>query len=424
MIDITKERGSEALAAPAPRCRFCGHALELTFADLGYSPLANSYRQASDLRRAEKFYPLKAYVCTNCYLVQLEEMESPPEIFTEYLYFSSLSKSWLKHAALYAKEAAERFALNDKSLVLEIGSNDGYLLQYFKEQGIGVLGVEPAKNVAAAAREKGLETISEFFSAALAKRLAQEGKKADLVVANNVIAHIPALNDAVKGIKTVLKSGGVVSLEFPHLLRLIEDNQFDTIYHEHYSYFSLSTMEKVLKAQGLRVFDVVALQTHGGSLRVFACHAEASGFNRSRRVEEILAAEAKEGLNEAETYTQFNEKVKWAKREILKFLIELKDKGFQVAGYGAPAKASTLFNYLGVGPDLIDYTVDLSPHKQGLYLPGSRIPICAPEKVFQTKPDYLIILPWNLKTEIMAQMKEIKAWGGQFVTLIPEVKIY
>jgi SAM-dependent methyltransferase len=422
---VIKDEGVNEAIVPAGqrKCRFCGAHLEQTFVDLGLSPLANAYRGAQELRKAEKFYPLHVYVCGSCFLVQLEEIESPLEIFSEYLYFSSFSTSWLEHASRFARQAVERFALGEKSLVVEFGSNDGYLLRYFQKAGTKVLGIEPAENVAAAAREKGIETLAEFFNSALAARLAGRGQKADLMIGNNVIAHIPAINDLMLGLKTILNVGGVISLEFPHLLSLIEENQFDTIYHEHYSYYSLYTMEKIMAAHGLRLFDAELLPTHGGSLRVLACHAKEEQHKRSARVKDILLLEEKKGLLEAETYGAFNEKIRSVKRDILKFLIGLKDESCTVAGYGAPAKGNTLLNYCGIGSDFIDYTVDLSPHKQGLYLPGSGIPIYGPEKIYETKPDYLVILPWNLKDEIMEQMAGIRSWGGQFVTLIPEIEV-
>ncbi|MFU8795003.1 MAG: class I SAM-dependent methyltransferase [Dethiobacteria bacterium] len=405
------------------RCRFCRTPLEHTFVDLGMSPLANAYRKAEDLQKAEKFYPLHVFVCPACFLVQIDEIESPLEIFSEYLYFSSFSESWLEHAAAFARHAVERFKLKSNSRVIEIGSNDGYLLHYFKEAGIGVLGIEPADNVAEVARIKGVESLSRFFSSSLAKELVEEGKKADLLVGNNVIAHIPDTNDLMRGLKTLLNRNGVISLEFPHLLSLIEENQFDTIYHEHYSYFSLFTIERIFNAHGLKLFDADLLNTHGGSLRVYACHAENEKYERSAQVEDILALEEKKGLKQISTYAAFGEKVKKVKRDILKFMIAKKEKGARFAGYGAPAKGNTLLNYCGMGRDFIDYTVDLSPHKQGLYLPGSHIPVLNPARIFETKPDFLLILPWNLRDEIMEQMAEIRRWGGKFVVLIPEIEV-
>jgi len=406
------------------RCRFCKTELEHTFADLGVSPLANSYLEAAELTQVEPFYPLRVFVCSACLLVQLEELGSPVDIFSDYPYFSSFSESWLEHAKKYALEAIERFNLGSDSRVVEIGSNDGYLLRFFKEAGIPVLGIEPAANVARAAREKDIETKVRFFNSALAGELAKAGRQADLIVGNNVLAHIPRVNNLMIGLKKLLKPGGIISMEFPHLLSLIEQNQFDTIYHEHYSYFSLTTAAEIFGAHGLPLFDAEELSTHGGSLRIYACNEEAEGFSRSERLAELLDKEEKKGLTDLDTYLAFGEKVQEAKREILKFLIDLKEKGAAVAGYGAPAKSNTLLNYLGVGPDFIEFTVDRSPHKQGRFLPGSRIPVYSPEEVFVVKPDYLIIFPWNLQEEITGQMAGIRDWGGKFVVLIPEVKVF
>ncbi|HED23535.1 MAG TPA: class I SAM-dependent methyltransferase [Firmicutes bacterium] len=404
------------------RCRFCGTPLADTFVDLGVSPLANSYLKVTELDRMEPFFPLHTFVCAECFLVQLPEQSRPQDIFSQYAYFSSYSDSWLKHASDFTAGAVERFALNSNSRVVEIGSNDGYLLRFFKEAGIPVLGIEPAANVAAAAREQGIETMVRFFDSRLAGELAAAGEKADLLIGNNVLAHIPGTNDLLEGMKKLLKPGGVISMEFPHLLSLIEQNQFDTIYHEHYSYYSLATTARIFGYHGLPLFDAELLATHGGSLRIYAAHAEDERRRPSEKLQEILAVEKEKGLLELETYRFFDEKVKKVKREILRFLIKIKDEGKSMAGYGAPAKGNTLLNYCGIGTDFIDYTVDRSPHKQGLYLPGSRIPVWAPEKIFETKPDYLLILPWNLRDEITGQMKGIREWGGQFVVFIPQVE--
>ncbi len=405
-------------------CRFCRTHLKNTFVDLGVSPLSNSYLRAEDLTRMEPFYPLHVYVCSNCFLVQLEELSSPQDIFSDYAYFSSFSDSWLEHARTFAGMAAERFDLKKSSRVVEIGSNDGYLLRYFKEMGIGVLGIEPAANVAEAALEKGIDTKVHFFDSALAEKLAESSQKADLLVGNNVLAHIPKVNDLMVGLKKLLNRGGVISMEFPHLLSLIEENQFDTIYHEHYSYFSLTTAEKIFRTHSLEIFDIDLLNTHGGSLRIYACRAGEGSFTPGDRVKYQLENEEQQGLKNMETYESFSIKVEALKRVVLKFLIGLKEEGKTVAAYGAPAKGNTLLNYCGIGPGFIDYTVDRSPHKQGLFLPGSRIPIYAPEKVFETRPDYLLILPWNLKEEISGQMEGIKEWGGKFVVLIPEIRVW
>ncbi len=404
-------------------CRFCRTPLEHTFIDLGVSPLSNSYLKTADLARMEPFYPLHVYVCKNCLLVQLEELSRPEDIFTEYAYFSSFSESWLEHARRFAHQAVKRFNLSEQSLVVEIGSNDGYLLKYFKEQGVLVLGIEPALNVARVAKEKGLETRVSFFSAAVAEELSLEGKKADLVVGNNVLAHIPDTRDLMRGLKTLLKPGGVVSMEFPHLLSLMEQNQYDTIYHEHYSYFSLTAADQIFSAYDLCIYDLEELTTHGGSLRIYACLAGNESFKRTTRVEDFLKREEDQGLKELRTYLNFGERVKKSKLDILKFLIRAKEAGLEVCGYGAPAKGNTLLNYCGIGPELIAYTVDLNPYKEGCYLPGSRIPIYSPEHIFKTRPDYILILPWNLKTEIIDQMAGVREWGAKFVTLIPEIKV-
>jgi len=413
---VTEETGER-------RCRFCRTPLMYTFVDLGVSPLSNSYLEPEDLVKMEPFYPLHVYVCHECFLVQLEEMSSPQDIFSDYAYFSSFSESWLEHARSYAKMATDRFNLDQSSRVVEIGSNDGYLLRFFKEMGIPVLGIEPAANVAEAAREEEIETIARFFDSTLAEELAGAGRQADLVVGNNVLAHIPDTNDLMQSLKSLLKPSGVVSMEFPHLLSLIEEYQFDTIYHEHYSYFSLATAERIFRAHDLLLYDAELLRTHGGSLRIYACRDEDRVLMQTDRLKELLDKEEKKGLKELNTYLDFEKKVRQSKCEILKFMIRAKEEGRSICAYGAPAKGNTLLNYCGIGPEFIDYTVDISPHKQGRYLPGSRIPIYEPERIFETRPDYLLILPWNLKQEIMGQMEGIRKWGGRFVTLIPEVEI-
>ncbi len=386
------------------------------------SPLSNSYVPPARMRSMEPFYPLHAFVCSDCKLVQLEEFESPDHIFSDYAYFSSYSDSWLKHAARYTEDMIARFGYDEHSHVVEIASNDGYLLQNFVKSGIPVLGVEPAANVAEVARAKGVETEVRFFGCETARLLKSQGKSADLLLGNNVLAHVPDINDFVGGMKILLKADGEITMEFPHLLQLIANNQFDTIYHEHFSYLSFLTVSKIFAAHGLKMFDVEELSTHGGSLRIFACHADDSrpvGI----RVAQMLKKEDQAGLNNIATYAAFGEKVKETKRKLLDFLLEARNAGKTVAGYGAPAKGNTLLNYCGVRTDLVEFTVDRSPHKQGRFLPGTRIPIHSPEKIAEAKPDYLLILPWNLKDEVMEQMREIKAWGGQFVVPIPEVKI-
>lgn len=407
-----------------PQCRFCHTVLEHTFVDLGVSPLANSYLKETALNEAEHFYPLHVYFCHSCYLVQIEELGDPGEIFNEYNYFSSYSESWLDHARSYARKAKERFKLSEKSLVIEIGSNDGYLLQFFKEDGIPVLGIEPAKNVALAARARGIETETRFFNSSLAEELAHKKQTADLLVGNNVLAHVPALNDLVSGLKRVLKPDGVISMEFPHLLSLIESVQFDTIYHEHYCYFSLSAVSRIFAAQGLRIFDVELLDTHGGSLRIYACHTLNKKYSDSINVKNLLDREKEEGFESPSIYESFGPRVEALKRDILKAIIAIKDQGLTIAAYGAPAKGNTLFNYCGIGRDMIDYAVDRNPHKQGLYLPGSRIPIFDSQKIFETRPDYLLILPWNLRNEIASQMAGIRQWDGKFMVLIPEISFF
>ena len=407
-------------------CRFCGNQLKHTLADLGMSPIANDYLNAEQLNRAEKFYPLHAYVCDKCLLVQLDQFESPDHIFGDgdYAYFSSYSDSWLRHAKAYTDLMVERFKFNSNHQVIEIASNDGYLLQYFHEKGIPVLGVEPDANTAKVAAEKGIPSWVKFFGVETAKELVASGKTANLLLGNNVLAHVPDVNDFVAGMKIVLKPNGILTMEFPHLLQLMQQNQFDTIYHEHFSYFSFLTVEKIFAAHGLSLFDVEELPTHGGSLRIYGKHNDAVEPTLSDRVAQLKAKEIKAGLQELETYLKFGEQVKETKRKLLSFLIEAKAQGKAIAAYGAPAKGNTLLNYCGVGTDFIDYTVDRSPYKQGTFLPGTHIPVMHPDKISETKPDYLLILPWNLKEEIMTQMAFIAEWGGKFVVPIPEVQVF
>lgn len=405
-------------------CRFCGSQLRHTFVDLGVSPLANSYLKAEQLQQMESFYPLHIYVCEKCFLVQLPVFQTPEDIFTDYAYFSSYSESWLRHARDYVELMVERFGFNSDSQVIEIASNDGYLLQYFKEKRIPVLGIEPAENVAKAAQEAGITTIVKFFGTRTAAELIEDNKKSDLILGNNVLAHVPDLNDFVEGMKYLLKPQGIITMEFPHLLRLMDENQFDTIYHEHFSYFSFITVEKVFQKHGLTIFDVEELSTHGGSLRIFARHNDDASKTIGESVLELKNREETARFNKLEYYLSFTEKVKNTKLNILDFLITAKREGKSIAGYGAPAKGNTLLNYCGIRSDFIDYTVDRSPHKQGHYLPGTHIPIYHPDKIKDTKPDYLLILPWNIKDEIMKQMSHIRDWCGKFVVLIPEVKIF
>ena len=403
-------------------CRFCASPLESVFADLGMSPLANSYLTVEQGNRMEPFYPLRALVCSQCFLVQLEEYESPEEIFSDYAYFSSYSSSWLEHSERYVAAMVDRFGLDEGTHVVEIASNDGYLLQYFKERGIPVLGIEPAANVAEVALGKGLPTLVEFFGVETARSLVPESA-ADLVIGNNVLAHVPDINDFVGGMKVLLKPGGVITMEFPHLMRLIDERQWDTIYHEHFSYLSFSTARRVFAAHGLRLFDVEELPTHGGSLRIIGCHAEDAAKPDSERALELLTREDAAGYNDLEAYLDYGERVTADKRAILSTLMALKEDGKRIVGYGAPAKGNTLLNYCGVGPDFLDYTVDLNPHKQGHLLPGTHIPIRAPEAIREDQPDVVLILPWNLKDEIVEQLSFIREWGGAFAVRTPELTL-
>jgi SAM-dependent methyltransferase len=404
-------------------CRFCAAPLRESFCDLGMSPLSNAYLQAAQLHRMEPFYPLNAFVCGRCFLVQLPEFESPAAIFGDYAYFSSYSDSWLAHARAYTSAMAARFGIGAQSQVIEIASNDGYLLQYFKERGVPVLGIEPAANVAEVAVGKGIPTRVRFFGVDTARELAREGLEADLLLGNNVLAHVPDLNDFVAGMKIALKPRGVITMEFPHLLRLLEEGQFDTIYHEHFSYFSFTTVERVFAAHGLVLFDVEELPTHGGSLRIYARHAAAADAPGGPRAAELKAREAAAGLLQLRTYAEFAERVREAKRALLHFLIGAKRAGKRIAAYGAPAKGNTLLNYCGVGRDFIEYTVDRNPHKQGRYLPGTHIPIHSPDMLRETRPDYILILPWNLREEIVAQLDFVRDWNGKRVLPMPRVEV-
>lgn len=407
----------------ASRCRFCQTPLTHSFVDLGMSPLSNAFIKPENYHAMEPFYPLHAYVCGSCFLVQLEEFESPQHIFSDYVYFSSYSDSWLRHAQAYTELMVRRFGFNAKSQVIEIASNDGYLLRYFKERGIPVLGVEPAANVAQVARSAGIPTMTKFFGVETAKELLASGKQTDLLLGNNVLAHVPDINDFVAGMKLVLKPGGVVTMEFPHFLQLMANNQFDTIYHEHFSYLSFITAEKIFARHGLTLFDVEELPTHGGSLRIYAKHAENTKHAATVNVESLKQREKAAGIDDINTYTKFSENVRATKRHLLDFLIKVKREGKSVVGYGAPAKGNTLLNYCGIGTDFMDYTVDRSPHKQGLFLPGTRIPVFAPERIRETQPDYILILPWNIKEEVVEQMSYVRDWGGKFIIPIPRVEV-
>lgn len=407
----------------APACRSCGTVLRHTFVDLGMSPLANSYVEADRLSQMEPFYALHVRVCGYCFLVQLEPAATPEHIFSDYAYFSSYSDSWLDHARAYVDAVTKRFALDRTSSVVEIASNDGYLLQYFAARGIPVLGIEPARNCAEAALQRGIPTKVLFFGEDTARELVEENRQADLIVGNNVLAHVPDLNGFVSGLKILLAPTGVITLEFPHLMRLMEENQFDTIYHEHFSYFSLITIRRLFACHGLAVFDVDELPTHGGSLRIYACHREDTSKPAGERVGDLLSREERAGFTKLDHYLSFGEQVKETKRKFLNFLITAKNSRKSIAGYGAPAKGNTLLNYCGVGTEFIDYTVDRSPHKHGRFLPGTHIPIHHPDRIRETRPDYVLILPWNLRDEITEQMSCIREWGGRFVVPIPEVRV-
>jgi SAM-dependent methyltransferase len=405
-------------------CRFCNTPLAQSFCELGMSPLSNANIRSEQLNQMEKFYPLHTFVCNSCWLVQLDSFEAPDHIFDDhYTYFSSYSDSWLAHAKNYVEKMSECWKLDQGSHVVEIASNDGYLLQYFVERDIPVLGVEPTANTAAVAREKNVPTLEKFFGVETATELVSEGKYADLLLGNNVLAHVPDLNDFIGGMKILLKSDGVITMEFPHLLQLIRNNQFDTIYHEHFSYLSFITVEKIFAAHELTLFDVEELPTHGGSLRIYGRHED----DKSKPVTQTVAAlkdkELEAGLNAPEIYQAFAEQVRETKRGLLEFLVEAKRKGKVIVGYGAPAKGNTLLNYCGIRNDFIDYTVDRSPHKQGTFLPGTHIPVLHPDRIAETQPDYILILPWNLKEELIEQLSYVREWGAKFVLPIPQVEV-
>ncbi len=425
VLKDNKDAGYEksALVCKAS-CRFCGTTLSHTFVDLGMSPLCESYIRPDQLAEMEPFYPLHAYVCGQCFLVQLQEFVTPDEIFTEYAYFSSYSTSWVEHARRYAEMMIARFRLGPTSKVMEIASNDGYLLQHFVARGVPVLGIEPAANVAKVAIEKGVSSIVRFFGRQSAAEIAAEHGRPDLLLGNNVLAHVPDINDFVGGMKFLLAPHGVITMEFPHLARLIADNQFDTIYHEHFSYLSFVTVERIFAHHGITLFDVEELPTHGGSLRIYGRHSENAALAVTGRVRELRQREIDDGFLTLERYRRFDEQVKATKRKLLTFLIDAKQRGKKVVGYGAPGKGNTLLNYCGIRADFLDFTVDANPYKQGKFTPGTRIPILAPEKIGEARPDYVLILPWNLKDEIGAQAAYIREWGGKFVVPIPEVTVY
>ncbi len=405
-------------------CRFCNNFLKHEFIDLVNSPLSNSYIDQEQLNEPETFYPLKLLLCENCFLVQIEEYRKSKDIFNEnYAYFSSYSTSWLSHAERYVDTITEHFGYNEQSSVIELASNDGYLLQYFQKKHIQVLGIEPAKNVALAAQEKGIETIVDFFGVKLAEQLVAQNRKADLIVGNNVFAHVPDINDFVVGMEIILNDQGVITLEFPHLMQIIEQNQFDTIYHEHFSYFSFYTTGLIFEKHGLELFDVERISTHGGSLRIYGKHKEDTSKNISPNVAELLKEEEAKGMQALSYYEGFQGKVDRVKVDLVSFLLEQKKKNAKVAAYGAAAKGNTLLNYCGIKSDLVEYVVDASPHKQGKYLPGSHIPIVNEDMIKKNKPDYILILAWNLKDEITHQLRYVKEWNSKFVLAIPKLEI-
>lgn len=404
-------------------CAFCHHPLTHTVVDLGVGPLVDAYVKPEELQRMDPFLPLHVYVCDQCFLVQLPEAASPEQMFGDYPYFSSVSASWLQHAQRYVEAVTPRFGLNSQTQVIELASNDGYLLQYFKAKDIPILGIEPARNVAAVAQSRGIPTVAEFFGVATARKVLAQHGAAQLLLGNNVMAHVPDRNDFVAGMKILLAQGGVVTLEFPHLLRTLQGNQFDQIFHEHFSYLSLVTLQRIFRAHGLEIFDVEELPTHGGSLRIFARHAEDTRQPVAPAVEAMAQRERDEGLEDLQRYARFAQQVRETKFKLLEFLINAKRQGRSIVAYGAPGKGATLLNYCGVRSDFIDYIVDRSPHKQGLYMPGVRLPIFAPDKVRETRPDYVLILAWNLKDEVMAQMDFVREWGARFIVPIPEVMV-
>lgn len=406
-------------------CRFCNNTLTNEFVDLGCSPPSNSFLTKEQLSAPEIFYPLKIMVCEKCFLVQIDEFAKHDDIFNDnYAYFSSFSTSWLAHAKAYALMMINRFGFNAQSQVIEIASNDGYLLQYFKEQGVPVLGIEPTANTAAVAKEKGIESVVDFFGVPLANSLVAKGIKADLLLGNNVLAHVPDINDFAGGLKILLNLNGVITFEFPHLLQLIDKNQFDTIYHEHFSYLSLIAVKQIFEHHGMNIFNVEEVTTHGGSLRIFAKHQEDDTKTVSGNVWEMIDKEIKFGLNDLAVYQTYQAKAEKVKNDFTRFLVQAKNKGRQVAGYGAAAKGNTLLNFAGTKKDLLQFVADASPYKQNKFLPGVHIPVFDEQKIKTAKPDYIVILPWNLKEEISDQLAYIKEWGGKFVVAVPKLKIF
>jgi 2-polyprenyl-3-methyl-5-hydroxy-6-metoxy-1,4-benzoquinol methylase len=425
VIERSRVWPSAMTGRPVPGCcRFCGTSFRHRVVDLGMSPLCESFLRADQLNQMEAFYPLNVWVCERCFLVQLEEYVTGEEIFTDYAYFSSFSDSWLNHARGYVDQMVDELGLTSKSSVVEIASNDGYLLQYFVQRGIPALGIEPAANVAKVAEAKGVPTLVRFFGVETARDLVAGGHHADLILGNNVLAQVPDLNDFVGGLKILLAPSGVVTIEFPHLLRTIDGNQFDQVYHEHFSYFSLYAAENIFAAHGLPIFDVEELPTHGGSIRIYARHAEDATKEVTDRLLALREREAEAGIDTLGYYANFESRVRETKRKLLEFLIEAKRAGKRVVGYGAPGKGNTMLNYCGIRTDFVDFTVDRSPHKHGKFLPGTHIPIFSPEQLWEARPDYVLILPWNLKNEIMDQLAGIREWGGRFVVPIPEVTVY
>jgi hypothetical protein len=421
---LTNSGPGESKSGIEPDCRFCGVQLSRLFVDLGLSPLCQTQIEPDKLNVGEAFYPLRVFVCDACFLVQLDEYVSPDVIFgEEYPYYSSYSDSWVQHAKNYSDKMIAEFGIDKDSFVVEIASNDGYLLQHFARADVSCLGIEPAEGVANAAREKGIETITRFFGKQTAIDVSRQYRKADLLLGNNVLAHVPNLNDFVSGLRALLADDGIITMEFPHLMRLMLENQFDTIYHEHFSYFSFVTVSRVFAKHGLTIFDVEELPTHGGSLRIYAANSDTGKRVLSARAAELLDKERKMGFESAEFYSGFREQVLETKRALLEFLIDAKRAGKTIVGYGAPGKGNTLLNYCGIREDFLDYTVDRNPHKQGTFTPGTRIPILDPSVISQTKPDYILILPWNLRNEIKTSMAHVKEWGCQFVVPIPSVKV-
>jgi 2-polyprenyl-3-methyl-5-hydroxy-6-metoxy-1,4-benzoquinol methylase len=406
-----------------PQCRFCSQSLEHIFVDLGMSPLCQTHIAAEQLNAMEAFYPLRVYVCASCLLVQLEEFVAPADIFSEYAYFSSYSDSWVEHGRRYCEAVSRRFGLGAGSSVMEIASNDGYLLQHFVAQNIPVLGIEPAENVAQAAIARGVRTVSRFFGRGSAVQIREQFGAPNLLIGNNVLAHVPDINDFVGGMQLLLAPDGVITMEFPHLMQLMELNQFDTIYHEHFSYLSFTTVTKIFAAHGLTMFDVEQIPTHGGSLRIYARQVADTARAVGPRVGELLSLEASKGYDRLERYSSFESQVRGVKRRLLEFLIDARNRGKKVVGYGAPGKGNTLLNYCGIRTDFLDFTVDRNPYKQGKFTPGTHIPILPPEQLLEARPDYVLILPWNLKDEIMQVLAPIRAWGGKFVIPIPSVEV-